>query len=53
MKLRNLWFSLCFNLYCLKWRLKTIVCRRWYGAEKAKMLPLKLLVDEMFGEWNK
>jgi len=51
MKLRDLWFCLSFNLYCLKWRLKTIVCRKWYRAEKAKMLPVKHLIDEMFGRW--
>jgi len=49
MKLRNLWFRLSFSLWYLKWRLKTIVCRKWYMAEKAKMLPVKDLVDELFG----
>jgi hypothetical protein len=47
MKLRDLWFYLWY----LKWRIKTIVCRKWYRAEKAKMLPIKHLIDETFGRW--
>lgn len=44
MKLRDLWFYLWY----LKWRIKTIVCRKWHREELAQMRVIECLVAEIF-----